>query len=177
MALLGPSGSGKTTLLNILAQRPISSARKLDGDVLINRAPASSATLRRAARYVEQDDCLIGSLTTRETLDFASRLGATRYESLLVHTFLAHCSLLPKVDIEDRTLKACRSPHLLLWASRSSQHTCWYPYSERSVKSCLTSMDTNACRSVRRPETSRQCREPTDHLAEDSFPGRADKWP
>jgi ABC-type multidrug transport system ATPase subunit len=42
--------------------------------VLLDGAPATAALMRQLARYVEQDDHLLGSLTARETLDFAARL-------------------------------------------------------------------------------------------------------
>lgn len=71
---MGPSGSGKTTLLNVLAHRPGPAKATNDGRVFINGAPATPATLRQASAYVEQQDSLIGSLTARETLDFAARL-------------------------------------------------------------------------------------------------------
>ena len=72
---MGPSGSGKSTLLNVLAHRPISPKNAtIDGDILINRAPASFKTFAQAGCYVEQEDSLIGSLTARETLDFAAKL-------------------------------------------------------------------------------------------------------
>ena len=79
VAIMGPSGSGKSTLLNVLAHRPLAPKAKVEGEVLINRAPASSATFRRAGCYVEQEDSLIGSLTARETLNFAAKLGLPRY--------------------------------------------------------------------------------------------------
>lgn len=41
----------------------------------MNRAETSQTTLRRASCFVEQEDSLIGSLTARETLDFAAKLG------------------------------------------------------------------------------------------------------
>ena len=81
---MGPSGSGKSTLLNVLAHRPIMAKAQIDGQILINRAPASSATFRRAGCYVEQEDSLIGSLTARETLNFAAKLGLPRY---VAHAF------------------------------------------------------------------------------------------
>ncbi|MCJ1327169.1 hypothetical protein MMC10_003836 [Thelotrema lepadinum] len=74
VALMGPSGSGKTTLLNVLARRRSSPHAKLEGDVFVNRAPASNTAIRNTTRFVEQEDCLIGSLTATETLDFAARL-------------------------------------------------------------------------------------------------------
>lgn len=72
---MGPSGSGKSTLLNALAHRPFAKKFKLEGSTLINRAEASSTAFRRLSCFVEQEDSLIGSLTARETLDFAAKLG------------------------------------------------------------------------------------------------------
>ncbi|KAJ0116349.1 hypothetical protein J7T55_007328 [Diaporthe amygdali] len=86
LALMGPSGCGKTTLLNVLAGRhsPASSITptttkgpKVAGTVRVNGTIPQPTTLRRLARFVEQEDALLGSLTVRETLTFASRL-ATR---------------------------------------------------------------------------------------------------
>lgn len=73
-ALLGPSGSGKSTLLNVLAQRTISSGAAIEGSVLVNGASPSLTAFRQLSSYVEQDDALIGSLTVRETMNFAARL-------------------------------------------------------------------------------------------------------
>lgn len=73
LALMGPSGCGKTTLLNALASRPTGAATT-DGKARINGATPSKAAARQVSRFVEQDDALIGSLTVRETLHFASRL-------------------------------------------------------------------------------------------------------
>jgi len=73
---MGPSGCGKTTLLNVLASRP-TGARKVEGTVLVNGGKPSRGAFREMSRFVEQDDALIGSLTVRETLHFASRLAST----------------------------------------------------------------------------------------------------
>lgn len=70
---MGPSGCGKTTLLNVLASRSTRTAR-VDGQVLVNGAVPSQRTFRQMSRFVEQEDVLVGSLTVRETLSFASRL-------------------------------------------------------------------------------------------------------
>ena len=42
--------------------------------VYINVSPANPKTFRRISAYVEQEDALVGSLTVRETLNFAARL-------------------------------------------------------------------------------------------------------
>ncbi|KAK0621462.1 P-loop containing nucleoside triphosphate hydrolase protein [Bombardia bombarda] len=77
-ALMGPSGCGKTTLLNMLASRPPpTTSQKTEGSVLVNGSTPSRAAFREMTRFVEQDDALIGSLTVRETLAFASRLAST----------------------------------------------------------------------------------------------------
>lgn len=74
---MGPSGSGKTTLLNSLAQRN-GQRTKLRGSVAINSFHAPRAVLQSVSSYVEQEDALIGSLTVRETMDFAARLSLPR---------------------------------------------------------------------------------------------------
>jgi ABC-type multidrug transport system ATPase subunit len=70
---MGPSGCGKTTLLNILAHRDTPGST-VDGSMLVNGTPQSLNSFRRLSSYVEQDDALIGSLTVRETMNFAARL-------------------------------------------------------------------------------------------------------
>ena len=75
---MGPSGSGKTTLLNVLANRRAASGAVMRGTVSINRVEVSAKTLRDVSSYVEQEDALIGSLTVRETLNFAARLSLPR---------------------------------------------------------------------------------------------------
>lgn len=79
MALMGPSGCGKTTLLNILAGRAsaASSGTIVKGEVLVDGSNLPSQTFRKISSYVEQEDALIGSLTTRETVEFAARLSFT----------------------------------------------------------------------------------------------------
>jgi ABC-type multidrug transport system ATPase subunit len=75
---MGPSGSGKTTLLNVLANRRAASGAVMRGTISINGVEVSAKTLRGVSSYVEQEDALIGSLTVRETLDFAARLSLPR---------------------------------------------------------------------------------------------------
>ncbi|CAN6618060.1 hypothetical protein TRVA0_007S01222 [Trichomonascus vanleenenianus] len=71
MALMGPSGCGKTTLLNVLAYR---SKLGSEGSMRINNTPATKHLIQQLSSYVEQEDSLIGSLTVRETIDFAAQL-------------------------------------------------------------------------------------------------------
>lgn len=74
---MGPSGSGKTMLLNRLAQRAMPPKASLSGDVGLNGATATQSAIRKVSSYVEQVDHLIGSVTTRETIMFAAKLGLT----------------------------------------------------------------------------------------------------
>ncbi|KAI9846743.1 MAG: hypothetical protein M1838_001150 [Thelocarpon superellum] len=74
LAIMGPSGCGKTTLLNVLAHRTAASGPSIKGDVLVDGQVMPWTSFRQISSYVEQDDSLIGSLTVRETLDFAARL-------------------------------------------------------------------------------------------------------
>lgn len=48
---------------------------RLSGELFINDVPASLSNIRSTSSYVEQQDHLIGSITTAETLAFAARLG------------------------------------------------------------------------------------------------------
>ncbi|KAK6512390.1 hypothetical protein TWF481_001276 [Arthrobotrys musiformis] len=72
VALMGPSGSGKTTMLNLLAGRTHKIATS--GKIYVNGGELSKTKFRKISSYVEQEDHLIGSLTTRETLDFSAKL-------------------------------------------------------------------------------------------------------
>ncbi|KAI4723664.1 putative ABC transporter [Aureobasidium sp. EXF-10727] len=74
LALMGPSGSGKTTLLNILAGRTSGTT----GTVAVNDARVSAPVYKKLTSFVEQEDALIGSLTVRETMNFAARLALPR---------------------------------------------------------------------------------------------------
>ena len=76
---MGPSGSGKTTLLNVLARRNPGTKVTVEGDTTVNGSVIASQTFQTISRYVEQEDALIGSLTVRETLDFAARLSLPSY--------------------------------------------------------------------------------------------------
>jgi ABC-type multidrug transport system ATPase subunit len=69
---MGPSGCGKSTLLNILSRRLTGAS--VSGNQRLSGVPFDDATLRAMSTYVEQEDHLIGSLTVRETIDFAAKL-------------------------------------------------------------------------------------------------------
>lgn len=75
---MGPSGSGKTTLLNVLAHRNPGIKLDVVGNVEVNGSIISDVNLQSISSYVEQEDALVGSLTVRETLDFAARLSLPR---------------------------------------------------------------------------------------------------
>ncbi|KAI9502085.1 P-loop containing nucleoside triphosphate hydrolase protein, partial [Coemansia spiralis] len=55
-AILGPSGSGKTTLLNLLSGYV--TAGTTTGNIWVNGRPATGASMRLLAGYVNQDDVL-----------------------------------------------------------------------------------------------------------------------
>ncbi|ODV61655.1 PEP carboxykinase-like protein [Ascoidea rubescens DSM 1968] len=74
MAIMGPSGSGKTTLLNVLAQRGVPPKGKQQGVVTAGDMVVTLKNIRQFSSYVEQEDSLIGSLTVKETIDFAAKL-------------------------------------------------------------------------------------------------------
>lgn len=77
MVILGPTGCGKTTLLNNLAYRQVQGMQQT-GAIMVNGSKATNAIIQSISSYVEQEDALIGSLTVRETLDFAARLSLPR---------------------------------------------------------------------------------------------------
>ncbi|KAL8994682.1 MAG: hypothetical protein Q9169_005412 [Polycauliona sp. 2 TL-2023] len=98
MAIMGPSGSGKTTLLNVLAHRKGSQALEVNGALNVNGSRMSTSDFQAISSYVEQEDALIGSLTVRETLDFAARLSlpssvSKGERSLLVEELLSSFGL------------------------------------------------------------------------------------
>jgi ABC-type multidrug transport system ATPase subunit len=58
----------------VLAHRTSALNASVKAAVYINGSPANPKTFRRISAYVEQEDALVGSLTVRETLNFAARL-------------------------------------------------------------------------------------------------------
>ncbi|KAI4749907.1 putative ABC transporter [Aureobasidium sp. EXF-12344] len=98
---MGPSGSGKTTLINVLAGR----VSATQGTVLINDTHASSHDYKGLTSFVEQEDTLVGSLTVRETLDFAARLAIPKFvlkneEGSRVQTLIGSFGLKKEADIQ-----------------------------------------------------------------------------
>lgn len=87
LAVMGPSGAGKTTLLNILAGRPMKSA-SLSGDICLNgdaiQLKRRPHVFKQFAGYVMQSDCLLGSLTVKETLMFYAHMRLPRRMSTAV---------------------------------------------------------------------------------------------
>ncbi len=72
LAILGPSGAGKTTLLNMLTlQRK---GGQPFGSVMLNGTPMDGVLYREHCAYVQQQDALWASLTTREHLSYAFAL-------------------------------------------------------------------------------------------------------
>ena len=72
VAVMGPSGSGKTSLIHVLGGRResgVSGSFVVNGEVYPN-----TRSLLGDLGYVTQEDVLLNSLTTKETLMFATRL-------------------------------------------------------------------------------------------------------
>ncbi|OLY81891.1 ABC transporter G family member 7 [Smittium mucronatum] len=70
VAIIGSSGAGKTTLLNVLSGRILGGT--VNGEILFNGAKRDKKSFKRDVAYVEQDDLLFGTLTTKETLSYAA---------------------------------------------------------------------------------------------------------
>ena len=54
----------------------------MEAEVLVNGSTPLSSAFRDLSCFVEQEDALIGALTVRETISFASRLTSSRYVEL-----------------------------------------------------------------------------------------------
>jgi ABC-type sugar transport system ATPase subunit len=89
LAIMGPSGSGKTTLLNAIAHRKAAAGATATGEILANGQEMSLQKIRQISSYVEQEDALIGSLTVRETVNFAAGLALSRYDLHPPFVFMA----------------------------------------------------------------------------------------
>ncbi|GAB2295552.1 hypothetical protein Dimus_029715 [Dionaea muscipula] len=69
MALVGPSGSGKTTFLDSLAGR-LSPKGQVSGQITLNGRSLDN----RDVSYVPQEDCFLGTLTVKETIEYSAHL-------------------------------------------------------------------------------------------------------
>ncbi|KAK4537867.1 hypothetical protein CDCA_CDCA14G3892 [Cyanidium caldarium] len=78
--VMGPSGSGKTTLLSALADR-IAHQPGLVADVRVNGKPRAESDWEGIHAFVQQEDAMYGSLTVRETLEYAAQLQLGRQVS------------------------------------------------------------------------------------------------
>lgn len=67
LAIMGPSGSGKTTLLDVLANHE----SRFEGEILLDGSVRANDTI---TSYVSQEDSLLGSFSTRETLLYTAAL-------------------------------------------------------------------------------------------------------
>lgn len=78
---MGPSGCGKTTLMNHLAFRNVPNKLSPESSIRLGDVPMSMKDVTQKLRYVESEEVLIGSLTVRETLEFAARLSLPKTAS------------------------------------------------------------------------------------------------
>src|ERR1700761_3339226 len=78
ISLISYSGCGKTTLLNVLAHREVNAA-SFKQTRLVNGKEIDLQDFQRISSYVEQEDALMGALTVKETLHFASQLSLPWY--------------------------------------------------------------------------------------------------
>lgn len=70
LSIMGPSGAGKTTLLNIIG----GNLRPSCGQVRLNGEAATPEQISEISGFVHQDDCLLATMTVRETVLFAARM-------------------------------------------------------------------------------------------------------
>lgn len=78
VAVMGPSGSGKTSLIHVLGGRRETG---VTGNFVINgETHQTTRSLLQDLGYVTQEDVLMTTLTTRETLAYATRLRLAKRE-------------------------------------------------------------------------------------------------
>ena len=76
---MGPSGSGKTALLSFFAHRDLGDKLKVSGIIKVNGSKyVREKEFQEISSFAEQEDALIGSLTVRKILEFATRLSLDR---------------------------------------------------------------------------------------------------
>lgn len=76
MAILGPSGAGKSTFLDVISQRRSSS--NLEGEIIYNDQQIKQ--IKHLSSYIQQEEVFIGSLTVRETIEYAAALNVKNNE-------------------------------------------------------------------------------------------------
>mmetsp|Transcript_25646 Transcript_25646/g.4306 ORF Transcript_25646/g.4306 Transcript_25646/m.4306 type:complete len:82 (+) Transcript_25646:201-446(+) len=70
---MGSSGAGKTSLLNILSNRLATTKEaQISGKITANGYSISEIPFTTFSAYVTQEDTLLGTLTPRESLEFAA---------------------------------------------------------------------------------------------------------
>ncbi|MCR5876244.1 ATP-binding cassette domain-containing protein [Phenylobacterium sp. J426] len=105
--LLGPSGSGKTTLINILAGllTPTTGDVLIDGASMARISPTARDALRREKiGLVFQTLRLISSLTVRQNLALAQRLGPGPVHRELIDRLISQVGLAHRADARPREL-------------------------------------------------------------------------
>ena len=151
-------------LLNRLAHRAMPPKAKLDGSAYINDVPANISSIRATSSYVEQQDHLIGSLTTSETMKFAAKLGLNEYAPS--HPFTGRhtpCMLThPQKDQSTGAAVSDRQAYRRVWVDRPGQLDHWH---------------TNPERVVGRAETSSLRRQSAHHRPQDPLPRRTYQRP
>lgn len=85
MAIMGASGAGKSTFLDIIARR-----RKkglVTGQTLVNGREVGNSEFKRVMGFVDQEDCLMSTLTVYETVLYSALLRLPREMSLEAKKF------------------------------------------------------------------------------------------
>ena len=78
LAIMGPSGSGKTSLLNALSGRI--NFGELTGNIKINGQRPNRNKFKKYAKYVPQEDNLVGTVSVYDTIKFSADLNGETNE-------------------------------------------------------------------------------------------------
>uniref|UniRef100_H3AMB7 ATP-binding cassette, sub-family G (WHITE), member 2b n=1 Tax=Latimeria chalumnae TaxID=7897 RepID=H3AMB7_LATCH len=98
-AILGPTGSGKTSLLDVIAGRKDPKGLK-SGQVLVDGQLVMNNLCLRSA-YVVQDDCLMGTLTVKENLEFSANLRLSRKQFCKAEKKLKVNSIIHELGLQE----------------------------------------------------------------------------
>lgn len=85
MAIVGSSGAGKTTFLDLLARRE--KRGTVAGSTLVNGRSVSDGAFKRITGFVDQEDCLMSTLTVYETVLYSALLRLPREMSIEAKQF------------------------------------------------------------------------------------------